>query len=168
MKKLIAILILVSGNLLNAQQEVKSKAYSLMLKSLLSHNVPEVSINKAISTSDSSTIWLDARENKETMVSSIKNSIPVGYDHFNISSVDSIQKGSEIIVYCSVGYRSEKVAEKLIKAGFTDVKNLYGGIFEWVNQGHVTYKDDQITSKVHAYNKIWGAWVNKGQKVYSE
>lgn len=168
MKKLIAVLILVTGSLLNAQQEVTSKAYSLMLKSLLSHSVPEISVISAIANSGTSTTWLDTRENNETMVSSIKNSLHVGYEDFTISSIDSIPKDSEIIVYCSVGYRSEKIAERLIKAGFSNVKNLYGGIFEWVNQGQATYRDNQITPEIHGYNKIWGAWVNKGQKIYSE
>jgi len=33
-------------------------------------------------------------------------------------------------VYCSLGIRSEVIAKKLKKAGYTNVFNLYGGIFE--------------------------------------
>ncbi|MFT6716416.1 MAG: rhodanese-related sulfurtransferase [Saprospiraceae bacterium] len=168
MKKLILSFVILSGSYLNAQQEVKSGAYSLMLKTLLSHTVPEISVDSAANITDSTTVWLDARESNEVKVSTIKNGIPVGYDNFEISSVDSIQKDIKIIVYCSVGYRSEKVAEKLIKAGYTNVSNLYGGIFEWVNQGQNTYMDSTVTPKVHAYNKVWGAWLSKGQKVYTK
>ncbi|MFT6747866.1 MAG: rhodanese-related sulfurtransferase [Glaciecola sp.] len=168
MKKLIIILVLLSGINLNAQREVNSNAYSLMLKTLLSHTVPEVSVDSAMKTTDSNTVWLDAREPNEIKVSTIKNSIPVGYDHFDISSVDSIPKNSEIIVYCSVGYRSEKVAEKLITGGFTDVSNLYGGIFEWVNREQTTYHDSIPTLNIHAYNRLWGEWLNKGVKVYTK
>ena len=39
-------------------------------------------------------------------------------------------------MYCSIGKRSEKVTQKLKKAGYNNVSNLYGGIFEWVNQGN--------------------------------
>jgi rhodanese-related sulfurtransferase len=47
-----------------------------------------------------------------------------------------------------VGYRSEKVTEKLQKAGFTQVSNLYGGIFEWVNQGYPIVNQSGATSDV--------------------
>jgi rhodanese-related sulfurtransferase len=163
---LVFLLIIFSNGVSYAQPLVKSKAYALMLKGLLSHTVPELSVDSAKAISDSATIWLDAREENETQVSGINSATPVGYDKFNIKTLDGISKNSKIIVYCSVGYRSEKVAEKLIKAGFTDVSNLYGGIFEWVNAGNKTYINKIITPKIHAYNKVWGAWVNKGEKVY--
>ena len=51
--------------------------------------------------------------------------------------------------------------------GFTNVFNLVGGIFEWKNQGHAVYStQNKITEKVHAYNKTWGVWLTKGEKVY--
>jgi 3-mercaptopyruvate sulfurtransferase SseA len=67
-----------------------------------------------------------------------------------------------------VGYRSEKISEKLKQAGFKDVSNLYGGIFEWVNQGNpVVDENGKITDNIHAYSKTWGVWLNKGVKVYN-
>ena len=64
------------------------------------------------------------------------------------------------MLYCSVGYRSEKVAEKMKKAGFTAVYNLYGSIFEWVNAGYpVVTNDGNQTNIIHTYNKKWGQWV---------
>ena len=66
-------------------------------------------------------------------------------------------------MYCSVGYRSEKVSEKLIKAG----SNMYGSIFEWVNQGRPVYDSDGVpTDRVHAFDETWGAWLLKGEKVF--
>lgn len=167
MKYFLLILITVSFSA-QAQKKVQSQAYSTMLNALLSHTVPEITVDSATLNSDSTTVWLDARENNEIGVSAIKNSIPVGYDYFDISTVDSIPKNSKIIVYCSVGYRSEKVAEKMIKAGFTNVSNLYGGIFEWVNQGQTTYNNSMPTLNVHAYNKVWGTWLSKGVKIYTK
>ncbi|MFQ5334631.1 MAG: rhodanese-like domain-containing protein, partial [Flavobacteriales bacterium] len=72
----------------------------------------------------------------------------------------------EVIVYCSVGYRSEKIAEKLAGMGFGQVFNLYGGIFEWVNRGYPVYDEHGQTDNVHAYNHNWGLWLHKGNKVY--
>jgi len=58
------------------------------------------------------------------------------------------------------------VSEKLLSAGYQHVSNLYGGIFEWVNQGNPLYNENGPTSKVHAYSRTWGVWLNKGEKVY--
>ncbi|MEL6718853.1 MAG: rhodanese-like domain-containing protein, partial [Bacteroidota bacterium] len=68
--------------------------------------------------------------------------------------------------YCSVGYRSEKISEQLLEAGFKDVSNLYGGIFEWKNQDHEVVDEKGATEKVHAYDRVWGFWLKEGKKVY--
>ena len=72
-----------------------------------------------------------------------------------------------MVVYCTVGYRSERIGEKLQKMGFQDVHNLYGGITEWVNQGHkVVDPEGNETPKVHTYSKDWGKWLKEGEKVW--
>ena len=145
-------------------QEVESTSYHWMLKALLSHTVKEISVQEAAEKKEA--IFVDSREKAEYEVSHIKGAVFVGYDNLTLKPLKSVDKSQEIIVYCSVGYRSEKVAEKLIKMGFKDVKNLYGGIFEWKNQGHPVWNDSQETEKVHAYDKKWGIWLKKGEKVY--
>lgn len=47
--------------------------------------------------------------------------------------VDEIEdwKGQEIIVHCRSGKRSLQAGMMLETMGFTDVKNLSGGILEW-------------------------------------
>jgi rhodanese-related sulfurtransferase len=146
-------------------QEVNSKAYDIMLQGLLSHSVKEVSVSDIKDKKD--VIFVDARERKEFDVSHIKGAILVGYDSLDLSALDKIDKSKEVVVYCSVGYRSEKVSEKLENIGFKNVSNLYGGIFEWKNQEQpiVTPKKEP-TEEVHAYSKVWGIWLNKGKKVY--
>lgn len=147
-------------------QLVQSKSYNLMLKILLSHNVKEISAKDA--KLDSTAIFLDAREIKEFEVSHLKNAIWVGYDDFNLDRVKSIDKKKKVIVYCSVGYRSEKITQKLTHEGYTNVINLVGGIFEWKNLGYpLVDKSKKETEKVHAFSKTWGIWLNKGEKVYN-
>jgi rhodanese-related sulfurtransferase len=163
-KMLLLIVTLVLFTVWGCQGQVKSGAYRTMLKSLLSHSVPEITVEKAKSTKQA--VWLDAREPHEYTVSHLQNATYVGYDQFTLNNVPAIAKDTPIIVYCSVGYRSEKVAEKLIAAGFTHVQNLYGGIFEWVNEGQPVYDTGGATQKVHAYNRSWGIWLKKGKKVY--
>lgn len=146
-------------------QEVKSTSYSIMLKGMLSHSVNEVSVEN-IST-DEKILFVDSRELQEYKVSRIKGALWVGYDSLDLSPLESIDKDQKVIVYCSVGYRSEKVAEKIQKMGFKDVSNLYGGIFEWKNQGkEVVDANNKPTERVHAFSKIWGIWLRKGKKVY--
>jgi len=114
-------------------------------------------------------ILLDAREKAEYEVSHLKDAIWVGYDTFQLDSVvQKIQnKNSEIVVYCSIGVRSENIGEKLEKAGYTNVRNLYGGIFEWKNEGlPVVDSLGNETERVHAFNKHWGKLLKTGEKVY--
>ena len=145
-------------------QSVTSQSYQIMLKSLLSHSVNEVSVENVELRE---VILLDSREIAEYDVSKIEGARWVGYDDFSINRIGDIDKESKIIVYCSVGYRSEKISEKLIAAGFKDVSNLYGGIFEWKNQGNdVVDSNDRTVEKVHAYSKFWGVWLKSGEKIY--
>ena len=147
-----------------AQRMVESSTYNVMLKTLLSHSVTEVSAEKA--NEAESTLFLDAREKEEYNVSHIQNAVWVGYDDFDISRIKDVNKDKNIIVYCSVGKRSENITEQLEKAGYKNVANLYGGLFEWVNRGYDIYDTSGKTTKVHAYSKTWGIWLNKGEKVY--
>ncbi len=133
------------------------------LKSLIKKTLDSAPNNNQI-------ILLDAREPKEYQVSHIKNAICVGYDDFNfnktIKSLPS-NKNTKIVVYCSLGIRSEDIAEKLKKAGYINIYNLYGGIFEWKNQDNpIVNSKDNPTNKVHAFNKEWSRWLLKGEKIY--
>ncbi|MEQ8241542.1 MAG: rhodanese-like domain-containing protein [Cyclobacteriaceae bacterium] len=146
-------------------QEVNSTPYKIMLNTLLSHSVPEVSVPEI--DSPEKITWLDARAKEEYEVSRIEDAIWVGYDDFSMDRVEGISKDANIVIYCSIGYRSEKISEKLISAGYTNVSNLFGGIFEWKNEGRKLYDASHgETNKIHGYSKIWGIWLNKGEKVY--
>ncbi len=146
--------------------QVKSGAYRVMLNGLLSHSVPETGVMEAARDS-AACVFLDAREPREYAVSHIAGAISVGYDHFDLENLPTnLSKDQRIVVYCSVGYRSEKVTEKLQKAGFSNVSNLYGGIFEWTNQGLPLVNQTGVTNEVHAYSRSWGVWLKKGKKVY--
>lgn len=47
---------------------------------------------------------------------------------------NELDPSREIVVHCKMGGRSAKAAEFLRQKGFRDVKNLVGGIDEWVKQ----------------------------------
>ena len=112
-------------------------------------------------------IILDTRSNPEYQVSHLQNARFIDFDTFNRSEVEDVSKTAKIVVYCSVGYRSERIGEKLQQMGFKEVYNLYGGIFHWKNNSYpVVNSNGQSTDSVHAYNRAWGRWLQKGIKVY--
>lgn len=113
---------------------------------------------------------LDARKIEEFETSHLKDAIWVGYNSFNLKRITSLipEKEHPIVVYCSVGVRSEDIGEKLKKAGYTNVKNLYGGIFLWKNLGYTVYDNsDKPTEKVHVFGKEWAPLLTNGKKIYS-
>jgi len=111
-------------------------------------------------------IILDSREKEEYEVSHIHEAKWIGYENFNMDKMANIPKDQPIVVYCSVGVRSQRIGIQLKEAGYKDVYNLYGGIFHWVNEGEPVYLAGIKTSKVHAFSPAWGIWLKKGEKVY--
>lgn len=151
---------------INVDAQVKSGSFNFTLKLLLGSSTPTINISDA-AAGFSSYIFLDARELNEYNISHLQNALFVGSKTFSLDEVKNIQKKQPVIVYCSIGKRSEDVTLKLKNAGYTNVKNLYGGIFEWVNDGHTVYnKNNAVTDSVHAFGHLWGKFLNKGVKVY--
>jgi rhodanese-related sulfurtransferase len=114
-------------------------------------------------------VLLDAREKAEYAVSHLPKALFVGYNDFDKNVLANMPKDKPLVVYCSIGYRSEKIGEKLQKMGFTKVYNLYGSLFEWVNQGFEIVDNQGIaTKKVHTFNRSWSKWVDakKAEKVW--
>ena len=136
-----------------------------MLKALLDDQVPSISVAE-LSQFDS-VVLLDSRSKEEFEVSHIPNALHVDFEDFDLSKVAHLNKNQSIVVYCSVGYRSEKITDQLIENGFEDVNNLYGGIFEWVNQGNgIVNMEGKLTSRIHPYSSTWGIWLRKGEKTF--
>lgn len=168
LKKISVVLMIFAAMAIHpatSDAQVQSKSYKFMLSLMLSSETPAITVKQA-QVSPGNYLFLDAREPEEYAVSHIANAQFVGYDNFDLSRVNNIAKSTSIVVYCSVGKRSENITNKLKDAGFTNVKNLYGGIFEWVNEGNKVVDSNNIAvNKVHAYNHIWGMWLQKGEKV---
>ena len=146
------------------QKKVQNKAYGSLLRTVLKHNVKEVTVKNI--QNHTSTVFLDCRAKEEFSVSHLKGARWTGHKDFSLEALSDLPKNTPIIAYCSIGYRSEEIALKLLDAGYTDVKNLYGGIFEWKNQSRPIYDSIGATDKVHAYDKTWGIWLTNGEKIY--
>ena len=164
MKYLITIYLILCTMYSNAQSE-----FDKMLTGMYEYTVPLVKSEQLKEWMNKEEIVvLDAREAKEFKTSHIRNAKEVGYDKFDISAVDDVTKDAKVVVYCSVGYRSERIGEKLMQQGYKNVYNLYGGIFDWVNKGNAVYSSEGKVAKVHAYNQDWGKWVQNKEvkKIY--
>ncbi|HXF92088.1 MAG TPA: rhodanese-like domain-containing protein [Nitrospiraceae bacterium] len=75
-------------------------------------------------------VLLDVREPWEHSLAKIEGSIliPLGtLPH----ALDRLDRQAEIIAYCHHGMRSADATSFLLQQGFTNVKNLVGGIDAW-------------------------------------
>ena len=70
-------------------------------------------------------------------------------------------KDAVIVAYCSVGYRSSVFAERLQRAGYLNVRQLDGGIFQWANEGRPLAGG----KVVHPYNARWGRYLHSELRV---
>lgn len=105
---------------------------------------------------------LDARSQAEYEISHIKTSVRINSVILDTTALSTVSKDTPIVVYCSVGYRSAKVAQKLHREGFTQIFNLSGGLFQWANEERPMFKDDEhSTQLVHPYDAIWGKLLKK-------
>ena len=130
-------------------------------------SVPYISVDELNSSSDQ--VLLDARTLAEYEVSHLKDAFWAGHKKFDIRKIKAAypDKNTPLVVYCSVGVRSENVGEELIETGYTDVKNLYGGIFEWKNKDYPVYTPEgHPTEKVHAFSRRWGKLLHNAEKIY--
>ena len=143
--------------------------YNEKLKSLYRNTVPVLSTDSLMNQIKSGGDYylLDIRSPEEYKVSHIEKAMLIDYDQFKAEDVKDIPLEARVVVYCSVGYRSERIGEKLQDLGFSDVSNIYGGIFQWKNDKYpVVNSDGQPTDSVHTYNRSWSKWLINGIKVY--
>ncbi len=153
---------------LSCSYSFSQKSLSKLLKKYNTGRIPYIEA-KDLSTKLDDVIILDARELPEYNTSHIKNAVHVGFNHFNPleTSIYLNNKNQDIVVYCTLGIRSEVVALQLKKMGYQNIYNLYGGIFEWKNNNLEVYNsEDQKTENIHAFSEEWSKWLTKGTKVY--
>lgn len=127
---------------------------------MLSFSTPLIGV-EALKNIQNEVIIFDARKREEFEVSHIKEARYIGYDDFDEARIADIPKDAKIVVYCSIGYRSEKIGNKLKQLGYSRVYNLYGSLFEWVNRGYEVYDSSgKPVKKIHGYNEKWSKWID--------
>ncbi|MEM7605435.1 MAG: rhodanese-like domain-containing protein [Myxococcota bacterium] len=103
---------------------------------------------------DGAVVLLDAREADEFATSHLAGARRVDPGATTFSFLSPSDRDARIVVYCSVGYRSAAVAERLRAAGSRRVFNLAGGLFQWANEGRPLADGRR---RVHPYDAEWGA-----------
>lgn len=104
-------------------------------------------------------VYLDAREVSEYETSHLPGAKMLGFNKPDFQVLNQLDKNQNIVVYCTIGYRSEKMVARLRKRGFTNVYNLYGSIYAWSLSGFpLEDKEGKPTKMVHTYNKKWGTY----------
>lgn len=162
------LLLFVLLSLVSCFQSFSQEGFSKLLNKHNTKSVPYISVQE-LAMPKTDAIVLDARELIEYEVSHIKDAIHIGYNHFNLENTLKLlsDKQQMIVVYCSLGIRSEDIAEQIKNAGYTNVYNLYGGIFEWKNNDFIVYNvEQQPTENVHTFSEEWSSWLLNGTKIY--
>ena len=82
---------------------------------------------------------LDTRNEYETRVGKFENAIDLNLNTFRdfpeaIESLPEEYKDKQIVMYCTGGIRCEKASAVMMKAGFTDVKQLEGGVLDYFKE----------------------------------
>ena len=99
---------------------------------------------------------LDVRTEEEWNVSHLAGARRVDPNAPIEQVTAGLAKETPIVTYCAVGSRSGALATKLREAGFTQVRNLEGSIFEWANEHRPLVSGDQPVATVHPYSSLWG------------
>jgi rhodanese-related sulfurtransferase len=105
-------------------------------------------------------LLLDARTPAEHALSHLVGARRVAPD---LADLD-LSKDTPLVVYCSVGYRSALACKHLAQLGYTDVRNLAGGIFQWANEGRPLQANGQAAARVHPFSRLWGLWLARERR----
>jgi len=125
------------------------------------HNSSDISfknfdiVNLAESSYSDEFIVLDVRTKQERANGFLANSTHIDfYDEAFLDKLNLLDKTKPLYIYCMVGGRSSKAANKIVKAGFNEVYNLSGGFLKWSNNNlpiEIPEKINEVTTQ--QYNK---------------
>lgn len=111
-------------------------------------------------------LLLDVRSEDEYRVSHLPGAIRVEPGGELPESLRSLPRDTPMVAYCSVGYRSAQLVERMKKEGFTQAKNLEGSIFEWANEGYPLERDGKPVYEVHPFDENWGRLLDPALRSY--
>jgi rhodanese-related sulfurtransferase len=113
--------------------------------------VPDISAEQVLRhMEEGRVVFVDVRGPKEQDVSMLPGAIT---EKAFLKNPDAY-KDYRVIGYCTISYRSGKLAQRLKKKGI-DMFNLEGGILAWLHAGGKVYRHGKPVNRVHVYGKKW-------------
>lgn len=117
-------------------------------------------VAKLVSKHDGTPVQIiDVREPEEFAVSHLPGAINIPPETEDDALIAAVKPDQPVIVYCSVGYRSSILAQRLQAAGRTNVSNYIGSIFAWANAGQPLQSASGDAKNVHPYDRKWGRYL---------
>jgi UPF0176 protein len=103
---------------------------------------------RALYEANADFVIVDARNEYEAEVGKFKNSITPSIDNFRdfpafVQELEAY-KDKEVITYCTGGVRCEKASAYLRENGFTNVRQLHGGIHEYGEKAGGKYFEGEM------------------------
>jgi sodium/bile acid cotransporter 7 len=96
-------------------------------------------------------VFIDVRDEKEQAVSML----PGAVTEKEFLKDPNKYAGRILIGYCTISYRSGKLAQELKDQGIS-VRNLRGGMLAWVHAGGRIYdRTGSETRRIHVYGRKW-------------
>jgi rhodanese-related sulfurtransferase len=130
-----------------------------------SRKFPEVKSITAVQLkqwqSNQKIIVVDVRTPEERSVSMIPNAIAKAEFEQHL---DLYRNGEMIVVYCTIGYRSGKYAQKY--PNNSNIYNLEGGILAWSHSGGKLTNPQGHTNKIHVFGDRWKLTPNNYEAVW--
>lgn len=129
------------------------KAISVILALIFGCNITAPAAEPVDVTPAAASTWLattptarilDVRTKKEFATGHLAKAllIPWSDKDFNARATKELDPAKPLLVYCHAGRRSAEAAAALAKLGFTDVRNVEGGILAWEKAGKPITKSE--------------------------
>ena len=113
--------------------------------------VPEIDSAEAMRLwEEGRAIFIDARSEPEQAVSMLPSAVP----EQEFLKDPTRYRDRVLIGYCTISYRSGKLAQQLAAQGIR-ILNLRGGMLGWVHAGGKIYDRNGETHRLHVYGRKW-------------
>ena len=76
-------------------------------------------------------VIIDVRDMAHYKKYKLKGSVHAATKQDLYTTIDTLDKGKPVFVYCEVGFRSNQVTKLMAERGFTNIFNLKNGIRNW-------------------------------------
>lgn len=126
------------------------------------HPISPQDLSHTLQNSRGACYILDARSQKEYLVSRIDRARAVGFLDFSTERVWMLDRSAQVIVYSANKERGLLVAQYLKLMGFRDVQLLEGGLIAWKNAGYDVVDDSGKTDRIHVGKRSNTKLLKKG------